>query len=353
MEKTKIFHLITSLNIGGTEKYLLKIIKNLNDRYNFSVGYLKELGPIAGEIEKLGVPVTKFGFFQLIKHLKKNKIQIIHTHLYRANLIGRLAAKIAGVPAIISTQQSIDDWKKIYHVWADRLTAVFCDLIIANSNTAKKLLVTREKIPENKIIVSYNGVEYKPEACSKKNNNSITVGYIGRLHREKGAYLIPEIIKKVTDRNKSINFIVAGDGPEKNNIETGISNLKIDPFVKLLGWKNDLQEIYSSIDILLMPSEEESFPQVALDAMAFGIPIVASDVGGVSELVKNNETGLLIKERRPELYAEAILYLVDNPYYYKHFSENSKTKASEFTFKKLISRLDETYKEYAVKKNRN
>ncbi|MFH0948018.1 MAG: glycosyltransferase [Elusimicrobiota bacterium] len=158
MDKIKIFHIITSLNIGGTEKNLLTILKNLNRKYDFSVGYLKERGPIADEIEKLGIPVEKYNFFSLTKYLKKNKPQIVHTHLYRANILGRVAGKIAGVPFIISSQQSIDRWKTLHHVLLDRLTANFCDSIIANSQAAKNTLIAREKIPPSKIAVVYNGV---------------------------------------------------------------------------------------------------------------------------------------------------------------------------------------------------
>ena len=164
---TKILHLITSLNIGGTENFLLTVLKNLKDKYGFSVGYLKERGQTADEIEKLGIPVRKFSFFSLIDFLKKNNPQIIHTHLYRANIVGRIAGKIAGTPIIISSQRSIDGWKKFYHIWLDKFTANFCDLIIANSNAAKNILITREKISAKKIIVAYNGVKSTNQQINK------------------------------------------------------------------------------------------------------------------------------------------------------------------------------------------
>jgi len=327
MDKTKIFHIITSLNIGGTEKFLLAVLRNLNDKYYFSVGYLKEREQTAGEIEKLGIPVIKFNFFSLIKYLKKNKPQIIHTHLYRANIIGRIAGKIAEIQTIISSQRSIDGWKKFYHVWLDKFTANFCDLIIANSQSAKNILITREKIPSSKIIVIYNGVAL-PSTLYPLPSTLFTVGYIGRLHKEKGVYLIPEIIKIVLGKNKNIKFLIYGDGPEKQSLELKIRNLKLENSVKFLGWQTNLKDVYASIDILLLPSEEESFPQAALESISYGVPVVASDVGGVSEVVEHQKTGILIKSKSPESFADAILSISRDRYCYHHFSENSKTKAA-------------------------
>ncbi|PKM92546.1 MAG: hypothetical protein CVU80_02790, partial [Elusimicrobia bacterium HGW-Elusimicrobia-4] len=342
MDKIKIFHLITSLNIGGTEKFLLTVLENLKDKYDFSVGYLKEKGQIADEIEKLGIPVIKFNFLSLVRYLKKNRAQIVHTHLYRANILGRIAGKIAEIPIIISSQRSIDGWKKFYHVLLDKLTSNFCDLIISNSETAKSILVKREKIPAQKITVVYNGVDQHPASIIHHPSSVFTVGYIGRLHKEKGVYLIPKITKIVCEKNGKIKFLIYGDGPEKNNLKLQITNYKLQNKVEFLGWQTNLKDIYSSIDILLLPSEEESFPQAALESMSCGIPVIASDVGGVSELVEDKKTGLLIKSKLPESFADAILSVAQDNYYYRHFSENSKIKATEFSVEKMMNSIDKT-----------
>ncbi|MBI5574564.1 MAG: glycosyltransferase [Elusimicrobia bacterium] len=349
MDKTKIFHLITSLNIGGTEKFLLTVLRNLKNKYDFSVGYLKERGHIADEIEKLGIPVIKFNFFSLVKYLKKNKPQIIHTHLYRANIIGRIAGKISRTPKILSSQRSIDGWKIFCHVWLDKITSHYCNLIIANSQAAKNILITREKIPSQKIIVIYNGVELPEHQNIRTSERIFTVAYIGRLHKEKGVYLIPKIAKIVCKKNDKIKFLIYGDGPEKGNLQLKVKNLKLENSVIFMGWQNNLENIYSSINILLLPSEEESFPQTALEAMSFGIPVIASDVGGVSEVVEHQKTGILIKSKSPESFADAILSISQDYYCYHHFSENSKIKATIFTVEKMINSMDNIYNNYIKK----
>lgn len=357
MDKTKIFHIITSLNIGGTEKFLLTVLRNLNGKYDFSVGYLKERGQTADEIDKLGIPVKKFNFFSLANFLKKNKPQIIHTHLYRANIIGRIAGKISGTPTIISSQRSIDGWKnkKLYFIYVlmDNLTSHFCNKIIANSEYAKHVLQTREKIYRTEIDVIQN---YSPivlpslETLSENNLNHIfKVGFVMRLHKEKGAYLIPEIIKNVMEKNKNIRFSIYGNGPEYNNIQKEIDKYNLTKNIIFFGWQNNIEDIYNNIDLLILPSEEESFPQAALESMSYGVPVIASDVGGVSELVEHQKTGLLIKNRTPEEFAKAILSVVENKYDYILYSENSKIKASGFSMEKMINSVDNIYKSFIKK----
>ena len=350
MQKYKILHLITSLNIGGTEKFLLTVLENLKEKCDFSVGYLKERGQIADEIEKLGIPVIKFNFFSLIKYLKEKKIQIIHTHLYRANILGRVAGRIAGTPVIISSQRSIDGWKKFYHIWLDKITSHYCNLIIANSYAAKNILITREKIPSQKIVVVYNGALSQPLTANRQplTASFFTVAYIGRLHKEKGVYLIPEIAKIVYEKNNKIKFFIYGDGPERQSLELRIKNLELENSVKFPGWQTNLKDVYDSIDILLLPSEEESFPQAALESMSYGVPVIASDVGGISEVVEHQKTGLLIKSKSPESFADTILSISQDHYCYHHFSENSKTKATEFSVEKMINAIDKIYSNYGL-----
>lgn len=347
MAKVKVFHLITSLNIGGTERFLLTVLKNLQEKYDFTVGCLKERGQIADEIEKLNISVIKFNFLSLIKYLKKNKPQIIHTHLYRANILGRLAGKLAGISTIISSQRSIDGWKRFYHIWLDKWTANFCNLIIANSQAAKNILITREKIPPEKIIVIYNGV-VQPLTVNRQPLTVFIVGYIGRLHKEKGVYLIPEIARIIYEKNDKIKFLIYGDGPEKQNLELRIKNLELENSVEFLDWQTNLENVYRSIDVLLLPSEEESFPQTALEAMSFGIPVIASNVGGVSEIIENKKNGISIKSKSPESFAGALLSISQDNYCYHCFSENSKTKASDFTIEKMINSIDKIYSNYGL-----
>ncbi len=319
-----ILHVITSLNIGGTEKFLLDSLRYLQKDYHFQVCYLKERGLMADEIEKLAIPVFRVqGLRDLTIFIKKNPVDIVHTHLYRANILGRLAAHTAGVPVIISSQRSIDDWKYPWHVWLDRWTARYAKTIIANSQYTRDLLAIREKIPAKKIAVIYNGVESQQEFSDKElvefrekytlSDQDILVGCVSRLHREKGISFIPAIVQYVIKLKPQVKFILIGDGPEKNKIAAAIDRLKLSEHVRFTGFYPEAARVNSIFNVFFLASLEESFPQALLEALAAGVPAVCTDVGGVKELITPRETGLLVKPKDPQALAEAIIWLLDHP----------------------------------------
>ncbi|MDD5491358.1 MAG: glycosyltransferase [bacterium] len=319
-----ILHVITSLNIGGTEKFLLNSLRNLNAGYNFTVCYLKERGPIADEIEKLAIPVFHVrGLRDLVAFIRQHPMDVVHTHLYRANIIGRLAAHMAGVRTIISSQRSIDDWKDPWHVWLDRWTAKYTKTIIANSQYARDLLTMREKIPAKKIKVIYNGIEPQPEFTDKEwlefrkkyslADKDVLVGCVTRFHREKGVRFIPEIVRTVIAQHPRVKFILAGDGPEKDKVAAAIARMNLSSRVYFTGFYPEAARITSLCSVFFLASLEESFPQALLEAMAAGVPSVCTDVGGVKELITTRETGLLVKPADPRLLAETIIWLLDHP----------------------------------------
>ena len=343
MSKPRILHLITSLNIGGTEKFLLTVVKNLSHRYDFSVAYLKERGATADELERAGVKVFRTDFFALKEHLKKNGINIIHTHLYRANILGRLAGHLAGTQTVISSQRSIDGWKRFYHVWLDRFTSRYCGLIIANSLAAKDTLVSREGISPEKITVIYNSVSRDAEPVHANRGGGFTVGYVGRLHDEKGVYLLPEIIRRVLEKKSDFRFLIIGDGPGREHLQKSITKYGLAGSVEFRGWLTAPEEIYRPLDLLLLPSEEESFPQAVLEAFSFGVPAVAADVGGVGELIDDGKSGIIVRTRKPEDFAEAIIEMTDNNYGYRQFCENAKIKSLGFSLDRMIKSIDDIY----------
>lgn len=318
-----IFHLITSLNFGGTENFLLNIVRYLNKDYNFTVGYLKERGPIADEIEKLAIPVFKFnGLRDVADFLKNYPMDIVHTHLYRANIIGRMAAKRAGVRQLISSQRAIDDWKKFYHVWLDRWTARYADVIIANSQAVRDLLIAREKIPAAKIKIVYNG--FSPESIFslrtlqkiktqlQLDSQCQVVGTVTRFHPEKGVEDIPEIVSRVIRKRPKTIFVLVGDGPARKLVEKEVKNCKMERYVRFTGFQLIPAYYYHLFNVFFLPSREESFPQALLDALGYGTPAMAANVGGTRELVIDHETGLLVAPGDSKGMAEAIVWLLEH-----------------------------------------
>lgn len=320
-----ILHLITSLNIGGTENYLLTLVKEQKNKFKISVGYLKEKSIIGEKLEEAGIKVYKLNsLYKIYRFIKTQKIHILHTHLYRANILGRIVGKIASVPIIISSQQSVDIWKKFYHVWMDRFTARFANCIISNSEAAKDVLSCRNKISDEKINVVYSGVninDFNPEFksnFSKKEwgleQHDFVVGTILRLHREKGADYLPEIVTRVKEKIPLVKFLVIGDGPLKEKIEEEIKKLSLNKNIIVAGWisPENIPSLLSFFDLFFLPSQEESFPQAVLEAMAMGKPVIATHVGGVSEAVLDGITGKLVPSGDWLALAESIVWMFNH-----------------------------------------
>jgi glycosyltransferase involved in cell wall biosynthesis len=351
MKKIKVLHLITSLNIGGTEKYLLSIAKIQKTRYNLSVGFLKKRGKIADELEKAGVPVYYLGSpWRLWRFLRKEEIQLLHTHLYRANILGRVVGGLAGVPIILSSQQSIDSWKRIYHTWLDGLSSRFAHSIIANSHAAEKILVVREKIPAKKIKVIYTTIDTATFSYNRdrpaigKNGSTVTIGCVARLHPEKGVQYIPLIGQQLKEKIPRLKMLVIGDGPWRAKLEKTIGHLGLSENIVLLGWRNDIKDLLSAMDVFFLPSREESFPRGILEALAMARPVVATDVGGVGEIIRDKLHGLLVPPQNPAALAEAILWILENKGEARAMAERGRDRVREyFSLDRMMKETEELY----------
>ena len=363
-DKINILHLVTSLNVGGTEKYLLSVTKALKGDFNFFVGYLKQEGRIADELKREGIQVYRLNnLYNLFRFLKKNKIYILHTHLYRANIIGRIMGKVAKVPVIVSSQRSIDGWKKFYHVLLDRITARFNDCIIANSQETKKILITREKIDSNKISVIHNGININDhisdvgmpsvKAKLKIGIDIPVIGYVGRLHTEKGVDLIPEIALRLKQNIPVFKFVIIGEGPFKKKLARYIEKYGLTDNISLLGYKQNILDFIAIMDIVILPSREESFPQVVLEAMKMAKPVVAADVGGVKELVIDGVNGILVPSCNTEVFVKAICRILqDKDNAYAMGKAGRKYVIENFGIDRMIKETEQIYNKFIDEKIR-
>lgn len=355
--KKKVVHLVTSLNIGGTEKFLYELIKFQKQKYNVIVGYLKDSGYIGDEIKKLDIEIKKFsgfyGFLKLIYFIRIYKPDIVQTHLFRANVLGRIVSVFGKNNAVvISSQQSIDAWKKFWHWWLERFSARFAHRIIANSLAAKYVLVHYGKISEKKIDVVYIGINTTFVEPIKQidiyqelniSHDKTIVSCIGRLHKEKGSHYIPQIIEETHRLYENIIFLIVGHGPLKKRIQKDITSKKIDKYVIMLDVRMDISNILRNTSVFFLPSLEESFAHSALEAMAMGKPVVITDVGGNAELVDDGINGFLLPPKEPKMMAQKISELCKNKERAYHIGINARKKAEQFTMHDTLKAIDCIY----------
>lgn len=317
----RILYVITSTDFGGTEKILKQLILNLDrDVFEPSLCSLLPFGRIVDDISRSGVRVTTLNMiesvnlFELLKGARKIarlieewEIDLVHSFLYRGNVIARLAKKFSKRRVVqLSGHHSVEAppgaWKSTL---AEQMTQRFSDRVVAVSHAVKRALEDRDRVPSGKISVIHNGIEI-PEVMPVRLKNgelrrrfqisqdSILVGSLGRMAPVKGFKFLLEAVAGARQQGLPLYLLLAGTGPELNELKQQAETLGIGEEVKFLGLLENPALLYQEIEIFVLSSLQEAFPVVVLEAMSSGCPIIATKVGGVSEILRNNETALLV-----------------------------------------------------------
>jgi glycosyltransferase involved in cell wall biosynthesis len=373
--KKKILFLITKGNFGGAQRYVFDLATSLPKAAfdivvacgegGLLIEKLKEKNIRTIEIESLNRDIkiiNEFKVFKnLIKIIKSEKPDIIHLNSSKIGLLGSLAVLYVNFLSIIHNSKFIIHSVFTAHGWAFNenrnflskiaiyflhwLTILLCNTTIAVSEKARKDIAFLPFV-KNKIKVVYNGIS-EFETLSKEeariildnHESSKTIIFsILELHKNKGIDVALKAISRLPQEIKEkIIYNVAGDGEEKENLEKLAKELKIENLVKFLGFVPDAKKLLSGADIFLLPSRTEAFPYVILEAGFVGLPIIATSVGGIPEVIHDMQNGILIHPRNPKEISEAILYYLNHPQKMSEFgSEIHKTISTTFTLEKMI-----------------
>lgn len=359
MNKIKIIYIITSLNFGGAERLLLDLVKHLEkERYEVKVATVVEGGPLASEFEKIGIPVkifkkkSKIGIkviWQIYKYLKQERPQIVHTHLFGGDTWGRLAAILARVPIIVSTEHNTNLDENYLKRQVKKILSLFTKKIIAVSQAVKRFSVAVGRISEKKIIVIPNGVEMNKflAISEKKYSSPPIIGIVGRLETQKGH----EFLFKALNLIKAIPWTlwVIGDGSLRGNLEKLAKDLDLQERIIFLGTRSNIVEILSQIDIFVLPSLWEGLGLAVLEAAAAGKPIVVSRVGGIPEIIEDKKNGLLIEPKDIKGLSQALLWTLSHEDEAKRMGRRAKESLKEkFDIKKMVGEYEKLYQELII-----
>lgn len=337
--RRKILYLIENIFFGGGERAFAQIINGLDkEKYEIYTACLP--GGIFEEKIKTSAKILPFDLrnrfnllriYQLAKILKEKNIEIVHSQGGRGGFFARIAAKMAKVPAMISTiAMPVEGFdvgllRKGIYVMLDRFSERFVDRFIVVSETLRDRLIEKHKVPSKNIVKIYNGIEVKEyysifeSAYKIRDEFNIKpdvqlVGTIGRLVWQKGLPYFIQAIKQIVDGRWQVagemKFLIVGEGNERKNLERMVKELGIKKNVIFTGFRKDVKEILQALDIFVLPSIREGQPIILLEAMAMGKPIVATDIEGVNETVVNGLTGILVPPKAPQALARAIVSLL-------------------------------------------
>lgn len=331
-----ILLVIDNIEFGGGERGFLQVARGLKNRFEFFVAAMPG-GAFHQEIEELGIPFVPMDVSrrislkpirQIRNFVKANEVDIVHSQGARADFFARLAGRIANVPHILSTiQMPIEGFdvgilrKKIY-LFLDRLSGRFVERFIVVSEALQRLLIQDRGVPVQRVVKIYNGIEanlYQPLAkhTDLRNEWGIPatiplIGAVGRLVWQKGFEFFMKAIPEILQSSPEAKFLIVGDGPLRAQLEKLAQSLNIYDSIIFTGFRSDIRQILSTIDVLMVPSLLEGLPMIILEGMAMAKPIVATNIDGITEQISHEREGILVPARKPEALAGAVLKIIES-----------------------------------------
>lgn len=363
----RIAYLITELNIGGAENSLYQLVTHLNPKRFSPVVYsLSGKDKIADKLRDKGIEVICLGaksklditvFFKLIKLLHRKKPHILHTYLFHANFIGRIAGWLNRIPIIISSVR-VAEKEKNHHLYLDMFTQWMINKEICVSKEVEKFMQKKAKIFPSKLTTIYNGINTSDfyllndkEKNKKKEELSISgfnliIGTVARLTNQKGIkYLLKAFQIILKDFPKSC-LLVVGYGPQEKKLKELALDLNIASSVKFPGFREDTIEIINIMDVFVLPSLWEGMPNVVLEAYVLSKPVIATQVDGAKEIIQDNKTGFLVPPRDWEKLANAIKLLLKNQKTREEFGKKGKEfVAQNFSLDRMVKDIEELYEQ--------
>ena len=334
----RVLFVITGLGLGGAETQLVHLATRLKARgWDVRVVSLTPPRAYVQELEAAGVPVISLGIkgklpdprpvFRLAKMIRTWRPEVVHSHMVHANLVARLVRLLAPVPVLICTAHNIDEKGQRgsgrLREMAYRLTDPLCDLTTQVSRAGLERYVRIRAVPRHKIRYLPNGIDTErfrpdPELRARlRQELGLETAFAwlaaGRFVVSKDyANMLQAFSRVAPERNEGC-LVIAGDGPLRPSMEQLASDLGVTERVKFLGTRRDIPALMDAADAYVMSSAWEGLPMVLLEAAASGLPIVATDVGGNSEVVIDGKTGFLVPPKDPDALAQAMLRLMGLP----------------------------------------
>ena len=330
MERARVLLLITLAETGGAQTYVATLLPALAAEYDVAVAAHGD-GPLRDAAERAGVRYLPLrhvrrpldvredllGLVELFRLFRRERPHLLHANSSKAGILGRLAAFAARVPARIFTVhgwafKAHRGWAARAYLWADRLMSPLTTMTICVAESERDAGLRARTCRAARTVVIHNGVELeRPRRGPATAAVPLTLLSVGRLRPPKDFTTLVRAVAALPAGSARLR--IAGDGPGRADLEAEIARLGLGQAVALLGTRPDVDELLAASDVFVLSSASEGLPMSVLEAMAAGLPVVASAVGGVPELVRDGETGLLVPPGDAAALGAALARLVADP----------------------------------------
>jgi glycosyltransferase involved in cell wall biosynthesis len=375
MTPIPVAYVMPRLSLAGTERHILEVLTHLDRRvFTPMLCCLRAEGDyLLNRVRELGVPVVDShvgpslrgpelprAVVRLSRELRQWGASVVHSYLFHGNLLGTLAARLAGVPVALASKRSLDTYPKRQDRWACHVVNHLADCVTANAEAVRRHVHTAEGCRLDKIVVIPNGVDLTrfrgthsptPGPPAEFPRSGPILGSVARLAPKKGQATLIEAAALVLRRRPDATFVLVGGGPQRAELRAHADRLGLDGRLRFLGPVEDPVPLLSRMDIFVLPSHMEGMSNALLEAMAAGRPVVATDVGGNAEVVRDGVTGLLVPPRDAGRLAEALLALLDDPARAGAMGAAGRVRVeAHFSAGVMVRHLEDLYRKLLVRK---
>jgi len=372
----RVLHIVTTLDVGGAEGQLLEVLSRLDkSRFDLSVAWLKGRGELAPAFERFGIRTRSLGMRRTLDpaivrtalhHVRRERPHVVHTHLMKADLVGALSARLAGVPVLVSTKHNEDRHLRVPPVALAALgVACLADRVVVISDAVRRHLARTIHLPERRttrILYGYpapgNGPDREAARRALRRELGLDadcpiVATVGRLVPQKGLFDLVKAAALLRDAEPTARYVVVGRGPLRSALEARIEELDLGGVVLLAGFRTDVGRVLAGADVMALPSHWEGFGVVLLEAMTAGVPIVATRVGAIPEVVRDGETGILVAPHDPSGLATAVLRTLRHPEEAREMGRAGRRRLeTEFGIDRAVRAHEALYAELLLERRR-
>jgi glycosyltransferase involved in cell wall biosynthesis len=365
MRPIRVLFAIDELDIGGTEQQIVELVRGI-DRAAFAPQVVCfRSGAKAKEIASLGIPVRHEAkwlkadpglVMRLAAFMKRERFDLVQTYLWGANTWGRLAARLAGVRCVVASERNVDIWEEAYKRLLGRWLARSTDRIVANSEAVRRYLLERGGLSPEKVLTIYNGVNLDrfKKACDPEvrrrelgiPEDAILAGCVARLEPAKDHATLLQALALLGRRRANLHLVVIGDGSQRADLGRLANELGLRDRVHFTGFRTDSAEWLQSLDLSVLSSVKEGLSNTVIESMAAGRAVVATDVGGNAEVIREGETGFLVPARQPAALAEAIAAATESAEMLRRLGHAGRERVeSLFSVRAMVRRTEQLYRE--------
>lgn len=357
----RVLHLINTLAPGGAESLVTDLCARLpSEDIEPTVAYVFGDGSLAGTLENRGIRVERLSrgnrpspvsLFRLLRLIRARKIEIIHVHLVYAGIIGKIAARLLGVP-VVMTRHWVSDPRHgtLLYRLDDWLTRRYATVLIAAGEQVRAAIFRENWMPPERVVLQRNAIgvsAFEKKVHRPAADGRYTVGTVGRMEAPKAQDVFLRAMVRIREGLPGARGVIAGDGRMREQLEELRSRLGLNDAVDFLGAvpRHNVPDLLSSLDVFVLTSSWEGLPMALIEAAASGLPVVATDVGGVREVVQDGLNGFLVPSGDWQQIAAKVLLLLNDTEMRAAFGAQARGRAkAEFDIARLARDTADLYR---------